>query len=229
MIARCDALPARPDHKAFARLNMEFFSEISAMTGNQPLREISERLYFQTSRIVLKLMPRLNLAEEFAAFRREMEDMLAALEIGDLEVGRPHPPQPHLHELRAHDALCRPRDRCKRAGKASPVDEEEARSSRPSTSRPTACSTDSCACRGAATNSAWGNLMIPIAVIRNGDGPTALLTGANHGDEYEGPIALTDLARTLPRRRGHRPRHHRAVHELSGLSRRPPPLADRRR
>jgi N-alpha-acetyl-L-2,4-diaminobutyrate deacetylase len=45
--------------------------------------------------------------------------------------------------------------------------------------------------------SAWGNLMIPIAVIRNGRGPTALLTGANHGDEYEGPIALVDLARTV--------------------------------
>jgi N2-acetyl-L-2,4-diaminobutanoate deacetylase len=45
--------------------------------------------------------------------------------------------------------------------------------------------------------SAWGNLMIPIAVIRNGDGPTALLTGGNHGDEYEGPIALVDLAGRL--------------------------------
>jgi N-alpha-acetyl-L-2,4-diaminobutyrate deacetylase len=45
--------------------------------------------------------------------------------------------------------------------------------------------------------SAWGNLMIPVAVIRNGNGPTALLTGANHGDEYEGPIALVDLARNL--------------------------------
>ncbi len=39
--------------------------------------------------------------------------------------------------------------------------------------------------------------MIPIAVIRNGAGPTALLSGGNHGDEYEGPIALFDLARTL--------------------------------
>ena len=39
--------------------------------------------------------------------------------------------------------------------------------------------------------------MIPIAVIKNGVGPTALLTGGNHGDEYEGPIALFDLARTL--------------------------------
>jgi DNA-binding GntR family transcriptional regulator len=55
------------------------------MTGNQPLREISARLYFQTSRIVLKLMPRLNLKEEFEAFRREMDDILSALEIGDLE------------------------------------------------------------------------------------------------------------------------------------------------
>ena len=36
--------------------------------------------------------------------------------------------------------------------------------------------------------------MIPISVIRNGTGPTALLTGANHGDEYEGPVALQILA-----------------------------------
>src|SRR5919199_4896455 len=46
-------------------------------------------------------------------------------------------------------------------------------------------------------DSAWGAVMIPIAVIKNGEGPTALLTGANHGDEYEGPIALFDLARSL--------------------------------
>jgi N-alpha-acetyl-L-2,4-diaminobutyrate deacetylase len=39
--------------------------------------------------------------------------------------------------------------------------------------------------------------MIPICVIKNGAGPTALLTGANHGDEYEGPIALSKLANTL--------------------------------
>ncbi len=46
-------------------------------------------------------------------------------------------------------------------------------------------------------DSAWGSVMIPLAVIRNGAGPTALLTGANHGDEYEGPLALFELARTL--------------------------------
>jgi N-alpha-acetyl-L-2,4-diaminobutyrate deacetylase len=46
-------------------------------------------------------------------------------------------------------------------------------------------------------DSAWGSVMIPIAVVKHGEGPTALLTGANHGDEYEGPIALFDLARRL--------------------------------
>lgn len=45
--------------------------------------------------------------------------------------------------------------------------------------------------------SAWGSIMIPITVARNGDGPTVLLTGGNHGDEYEGPVALFDLARTI--------------------------------
>ncbi|MGR3544241.1 MAG: N(2)-acetyl-L-2,4-diaminobutanoate deacetylase DoeB [Paracoccus sp. (in: a-proteobacteria)] len=43
-------------------------------------------------------------------------------------------------------------------------------------------------------DSAWGSVMIPITVIAGGAGPTALLTGGNHGDEYEGPIALQALA-----------------------------------
>ncbi|KJF67859.1 N(2)-acetyl-L-2,4-diaminobutanoate deacetylase DoeB [Rhizobium nepotum] len=46
-------------------------------------------------------------------------------------------------------------------------------------------------------DSAWGSVMIPICVIANGEGPTALLIGANHGDEYEGPAALFELAQTL--------------------------------
>ena len=46
-------------------------------------------------------------------------------------------------------------------------------------------------------DSAWGAIMIPVTVIRNGEGPTALFTGANHGDEYEGPIALQSLAHEL--------------------------------
>jgi len=46
-------------------------------------------------------------------------------------------------------------------------------------------------------DSAWGCVMIPISVIKCGNGPTALLTGANHGDEYEGPVALQNLSFSL--------------------------------
>ncbi|MGE0653883.1 MAG: N(2)-acetyl-L-2,4-diaminobutanoate deacetylase DoeB [Alphaproteobacteria bacterium] len=49
-------------------------------------------------------------------------------------------------------------------------------------------------------DSAWGSVMIPITVARNGGGPTALLTGGNHGDEYEGPVVLFDLAQRLDAR-----------------------------
>ena len=46
-------------------------------------------------------------------------------------------------------------------------------------------------------DSAWGSIMIPLTVVQNGEGPTALLTGGNHGDEYEGPLVLQELSATL--------------------------------
>ena len=47
------------------------------------------------------------------------------------------------------------------------------------------------------TRSAYGKIMIPIAVIRNGKGPTVFFQAGNHGDEYEGQIALVKLIREL--------------------------------
>lgn len=45
--------------------------------------------------------------------------------------------------------------------------------------------------------SAYGYIPIPIVVLKNGDGPTALFVSGTHGDEYEGQVALCNLARTL--------------------------------
>jgi predicted deacylase len=53
------------------------------------------------------------------------------------------------------------------------------------------------------TRSAYGAISIPIAVIRNGEGPTVFLMAGNHGDEYEGQIVLAKLIRELE------PRHVR--------------------
>ena len=46
-------------------------------------------------------------------------------------------------------------------------------------------------------DSAWGSIVIPITAVKNGKGPTILFTGAKHGDEYEGPVALFDLANDI--------------------------------
>lgn len=43
----------------------------------------------------------------------------------------------------------------------------------------------------------WANVMIPITVVANGKGPTVLVLGGNHGDEYQGQIAAMKLAREL--------------------------------
>ena len=46
-------------------------------------------------------------------------------------------------------------------------------------------------------DSGWGNLLIPITIVANGRGPTLLALGGTHGDEFEGPVALMKLARSL--------------------------------
>src|SRR5438034_1101997 len=43
----------------------------------------------------------------------------------------------------------------------------------------------------------WANIPIPIAVVANGSGPTLLALGGNHGDEYEGPVALMNAGRII--------------------------------
>ena len=45
--------------------------------------------------------------------------------------------------------------------------------------------------------SAYGFIAIPVAVVKGDSGPDVLLTAGNHGDEYEGQIALLKLMRSL--------------------------------
>jgi DNA-binding GntR family transcriptional regulator len=85
LLAEFDELERHAEAKALARLNMDFYQELRAMTGNVPLRDISDRLYFMTHRIWLSAVPHLNLQDEIVIFRREVADILAAMEIGDLD------------------------------------------------------------------------------------------------------------------------------------------------
>lgn len=89
VLKRCDALVADPDARVFAEINMDFFMLLARLSSNEPFRDISERLYFQTSRMWLKNASRLSryeqmLDNEVMIFRREVADILSALELGDL-------------------------------------------------------------------------------------------------------------------------------------------------
>jgi DNA-binding GntR family transcriptional regulator len=91
ILARCDALVVEPDAREFARINMDFFHLLNSLTRNEPLREVSERLYYQTTRIWLKTASRLKryemmLVDEINIFHREVTDIVAAVELGDLAV-----------------------------------------------------------------------------------------------------------------------------------------------
>jgi DNA-binding GntR family transcriptional regulator len=83
---RSKEIVRKPDPRRFAELNMDFFLALLRLTENEPLREICERLYFQTTRIWLKSVfaSKIDLRDEVDVFDREVHDILRALEIGDL-------------------------------------------------------------------------------------------------------------------------------------------------
>lgn len=84
--AEVRALADEPDARRFGELNMEFFLAFHRITSNAPLREICERLFFQTARIWLKSMAaaRINVATEVRIFADEIDEVLRALAIGDV-------------------------------------------------------------------------------------------------------------------------------------------------
>lgn len=99
---RCDQMVRKADPREFARINMEFFHLFNSLTTNQPLRELSERLYYQTTRIWLKMASRLKdyeelLVDEFIIFQREVADITEAVEQRDTAAAG--------HIRRAHIAM----------------------------------------------------------------------------------------------------------------------------
>ena len=73
----------------------------------------------------------------------------------------------------------------------------------------------------------WANVMIPITIVARGKGPTVLVLGGNHGDEYQGQIAAMKLARELTAGNGDGAHHPHSVAELPCRARRHAPLAAR--
>jgi len=87
------------DPRSFTQLDMDAFQLLLGLTANQPLRDILERLYYQTKRIWLTaaMAAQLDIKEEYTIFRRELEDIRAALAASDLQAA--------AHIQRAHISM----------------------------------------------------------------------------------------------------------------------------
>ncbi|MCB1474551.1 MAG: GntR family transcriptional regulator [Rhodobiaceae bacterium] len=81
---RGQQLAESPDARAFAQFNIDVFQALMQVSNNKPLRETSERLFYLTSRIWLQSVPQIDLGQEATILAREVEELLTAIEIGDL-------------------------------------------------------------------------------------------------------------------------------------------------
>jgi DNA-binding GntR family transcriptional regulator len=113
---RCLALRDERSAEEFARINMLFTLKLSGFIGNAPLREITERLYFQTARMWLQSEPGMDYwQEEVDAFAREIAEIATALRAGDMRavglIRRNHVSMSFLrlsrHHARVSDAATR--------------------------------------------------------------------------------------------------------------------------
>jgi hypothetical protein len=57
---------------------------VVCLVSNRPLREISDRLYYQTSRVWVQILPDLNWAEEVTAMCDEISQVTQALRACDM-------------------------------------------------------------------------------------------------------------------------------------------------
>jgi len=77
----------REEHapEALARIYHGFNEELSRAIGNQPLREIADRLFWQTTRVWLQLLPEMTWEDEVDYIVDEIESVLQALRREDME------------------------------------------------------------------------------------------------------------------------------------------------
>ncbi len=73
-----------PRPAELSQLYTRFSGELMRAIGNRPLREITERLFYQTHRVWLQLLPTLKWSEEVGSVVEEFSTVYSALREGDM-------------------------------------------------------------------------------------------------------------------------------------------------
>lgn len=85
LLKQVEKMQAHYDPPALARLYNAFQAEMTPLIGNRPLREISERLFHQTARVWLQILPDLDWPAEVSYICEEIAAVAAALRAGDMK------------------------------------------------------------------------------------------------------------------------------------------------
>jgi DNA-binding GntR family transcriptional regulator len=81
--SRAEGMRGRYDPTELARLYNAFQDQMLGFTSNEPLREISEMLYYQTARVWLQMLPELVWDEEVGYVVDEIAQVIEALRSSD--------------------------------------------------------------------------------------------------------------------------------------------------
>jgi len=91
LAAKCGRLGADVDLRAFGEINIGLHSQILTIIRNRPLREVSDRLFYQTARIWFQILPRFSWERAVMELRHEIEEVRQAMARRDLKaVGLVH-------------------------------------------------------------------------------------------------------------------------------------------
>ncbi|MEX2542090.1 MAG: GntR family transcriptional regulator [Trueperaceae bacterium] len=77
-------LPTR-DYRELARIYMYFAQEFGLAIGNRPFLEIMDRLFYQTSRMYLQVLPDMEWEQEVGIAVQEMREIAAAMDAKDMQ------------------------------------------------------------------------------------------------------------------------------------------------
>lgn len=85
LVTQVRALRDRREPQALARAYLRYNEALTRAIGNQPLRDITDRLFYQTSRVWLELLPEMDWHEEVDAIVDELSDVHAAFRARDMK------------------------------------------------------------------------------------------------------------------------------------------------
>lgn len=85
LAGKCESIGETVDLRVFGEINIGLHSQILTIIRNRPLRETSDRLFYQTARIWFQILPRFSWERAVLELRQEIDEVRQAMTRNDLK------------------------------------------------------------------------------------------------------------------------------------------------